>query len=123
MSEKYSDLLIVGTDLAGLVTGAFLAKRGMAVTVLNFDKDVLLAKKNIQPNLITHLESRLFKSILGRLSILDHELNIIRKLEVPCQVVLPRHRIDIYRDREKFYRELKREFPGDYEGLKAFYEN
>jgi len=123
MSEKYSDLLIVGTDLAGLVTGAFLAKRGMAVTVLNFDKDVALEKKNIQPNLITHLESRLFKSILGRLSILDHELNIIRKLEVPYQVVLPKHRIDIYRDREKFYRELRREFPGDYEGLKAFYEN
>jgi len=122
MSEKYSDVLIVGTDLAGLVTGAFLAKRGMAVTVLNFDKDVLLEKKNIQPNLITHLESRLFKSILGRLSILDHELNIIRKLEVPYQVVLPKHRIDIYRDREKFYRELKREFPGDFEVLKSFYE-
>lgn len=122
MSEKFSDILIIGTDLAGLIAGAFLAKRGLAVTVINFDRDVALEKKNIQPNLITHLESRLFKSILGRLSILDHELNIIRKLEVPYQVVMPKHRIDIYRDREKLYRELKREFPGDYESLKAFYE-
>ena len=97
MSEKFSDIMIVGTDLAGLIAGAFLAKRGLTVTVVNFDRDVSLEKKNIQPNLITHLESRLFKSILGRLSILDHELNIIRKLEVPYQVVMPKHRIDVYR--------------------------
>lgn len=123
MSEKYSDVLIIGTDLAGLVTGAFLAKRGLSVTVLNFDRDVLLEKKNIQPNLITHLESRLFKSILGRLSILDHELNVIRKLEVPYQVVFPQHRIDVFRDRERFYRELKREFAVSHQNVKAFYES
>lgn len=123
MSEKYNDVIIVGTDLAGLITGAFLAKRGLSVNVLNFDRDVALEKKNIQPNLITHLESRLFKSILGRLSILDHELNIIRKLEVPYQVVLPRHRIDIFRDRDKFNREIKREFPTDRQSIQSFYEN
>jgi len=123
MAEQYSDILILGTDLAGLITGAFLAKRGLAVTVLNFDKDVSLEKKNIQPNLITHLESRLFKSILGRLSILDHELNIMARLEIPYQAVLPRHRIDVFRDREKLYRELKREFPQDFENVKAFYES
>ncbi len=122
MSEKYSDVIIIGTELAGLVTGAFLAKRGLSVTVLNFDKDVVTEKKNIQPNLITHLESRLFKSILGRLSILDHELNVIRRLDIPYQVVLPKHRIDVYRDRERFYRELKREFSGDYEKIRDFYE-
>ncbi|MFO1464780.1 MAG: hypothetical protein U1F66_13515 [bacterium] len=122
MAEQYSDILILGTDLAGLITGAFLAKRGLAVTVLNFDKDVALEKKNIQPNLITHLESRLFKSILGRLSILDHELNIVSRLEVPYQVVLPRHRIDVFRDRERLYRELRREFPQDFENVKSFYE-
>lgn len=122
MAEQYADILILGTDLAGLITGAFLAKRGLAITVLNFEKDVSLEKKNIQPNLITHLESRLFKSILGRLSILDHELNIVSRLEVPYQAVLPRHRIDVFRDREKLYRELRREFPQDFENVKAFYE-
>ncbi len=122
MSEKYSDVIIVGTDLAGLITGAFLAKRGLSVTVLNFEKDVASEKKNIQPNLITNLESRLFKSILGRLSILDHELNIIRRLDVPYQVVLPRHRIEVFRDREKFYREIRREFPTDQASIQAFYD-
>ena len=123
MSEKYSDVLIVGTDLAGLITGAFLAKRGLSVTVLNFARDVASEKKNIQPNLITNLESRLFKSILGRLSILDHELQIIRRLEVPFQVVLPRHRIDIFRDRDRLQREIQREFPLDKQSLAAFYES
>lgn len=122
MSDKYSDVIIVGTDLAGLITGAFLAKRGLTVTILNFEKDVASAKKNIQPNLITNLESRLFKSILGRLSILDHELQIIRRLEVPFQVVLPRHRIDIFRDRHRLQREFEREFPLDKAPLTAFYE-
>ncbi|HCU24832.1 MAG TPA: hypothetical protein DF383_07430, partial [Deltaproteobacteria bacterium] len=122
MSEQYSDIIILGTDLAGLIAGAFLAKRGLAVTVLNFEKDVALEKKNIQPNLVTHLESRLFKGILGRLSILDHELNIVSRLEVPYQVVLPKHRIDVFRDREKLFRELKREFPQDFEAIKVFYE-
>lgn len=123
MSEKYSDVIIVGTDLAGLITGAFLAKRGLSVTVLNFERDVANQKKNIQPNLVTSLESRLFKNILGRLSILDHELQIIRKLEVPYQVVLPKHRIDIFRDREKLQREINREFPLDRRSIQSFYEN
>ena len=122
MAEQYSDILIIGTDLAGLITGAFLAKRGLAVTVLNLDRDVALEKKNIQPNLITHLESRLFKSILGRLSITDHELNIVSRLEIPYQAVMPKHRIDVFRDRERLFRELKREFPQDFESIKAFYE-
>jgi hypothetical protein len=123
MSEKYSDVIIVGTDLAGLITGAFLAKRGLSVTVLNFERDVASEKKNIQPNLITNLESRLFKSILGRLSILDHELQIIRRLEVPFQVVLPRHRIDIFRDRDRLQKEIQREFPLDKISLAMFYES
>ncbi len=122
MAEKYSDIIIAGTDLAGLIAGAFLAKRGLGVTVLNFDKDVSAEKKTIQPNLVTHLESRLFKSILGRLSILDHELNITEKFDVPYQVILPNHRIDVYRQREKLYNELKREFPQDFEVIKKFYE-
>lgn len=123
MAEKYSDIIIFGTDLAGLIAGAFLAKRGLSVTVLNPERDVSSLKKNIQPNLITHLESRLFKNILGRLSILDHELQILRKLEVPYQMVLPKHRIDIFRDREKLKKEISREFPFDTVSLTHFFES
>jgi len=123
MSEKYCDVLIVGMDLAGLITGAFLAKRGLSVTVLNFDKDLASTKKDIQPNLVTHLDSKLFKSILGRLSIMDHELAVVRKLSIPYQVVLPNHRLDVFTDRDLFERELKREFPHDFKLVKEFYSS
>ncbi len=123
MAEKYCDILIVGLDLAGLITGAFLAKRGLSVMVIHSDKDIITSKKNIQPNLVTHLDSKLFKSIMGRLSIMDHDLGIIRKLSVPFQVVLPKHRIDVFTDRELFERELRREFPHDFKTIKDFYSN
>ena len=49
MSEKFCDILILGCELPGLITGAFLAKRGLSVIVLNTDQDVGNQKKNIQP--------------------------------------------------------------------------
>lgn len=71
MSEKFCDILIIGCEIPGLIAGAFLAKRGLSVMVLNTEEEVGVGKKNIQPNLISHLDTRLFKTILGRLSIVD----------------------------------------------------
>src|SRR4029450_4673994 len=121
MSEKFCDILILGSELSGLIAGAFLAKRGLSVTVLNPDHDVGLEEKNIQPNLISHLDGRLFKTILGRLSILDSELGIVNRFETPYQVVLPDHRIDVTVSRDRFYRELKREFPDQADSVRSFY--
>ncbi len=123
MSEKFCDILIVGCEIPGLIAGAFLAKRGLSVMVLNLDQDVSIHKKNIQPNLISHLDSRLFKSVLGRLSIADSELGIVHRYETPYQVVLPRHRIDVTTARDRFHRELKREFPEQADELRSFYLN
>ncbi len=121
MSEKFCDILILGCELPGLITGAFLAKRGLSVIVLNTDQDVGNQKKNIQPNLISHLDSRLFKTILGRLSIPDSDLGIVNRYDTPYQVVLPKHRIDVTIQRERFYKELKREFPENAEAIRSFY--
>ncbi|MFO1518453.1 MAG: hypothetical protein U1F57_02115 [bacterium] len=121
MSEKFCDILIVGCELPGLIAGAFLAKRGLSVIVLNTDHDVATKKKNIQPNLISHLDSRLFKTILGRLSIVDAELGIVNRYDTPYQVVLPKHRIDVTVSRERFHRELKREFPDQADSIRSFY--
>lgn len=121
MSEKFCDILIVGCELSGLITGVFLAKRGLSVIVLNTDHDVGSQKKNIQPNLISHLDSRLFKTILGRLSISDTELGIVNRYDMPYQVVFPDHRIDVTVHRDKFYKELKREFPANADAIRSFY--
>lgn len=121
MSEKFCDILIVGCNLSGLITGVFLAKRGLSVIVLNTDQDVGTQKKNIQPNLISHLDSRLFKTILGRLSIADSELGIVNRYDTPYQVVFPQHRIDVTVQRDRFYKELKREFPDNADAIRSFY--
>jgi hypothetical protein len=121
MSEKFCDILIIGCELSGLIAGAFLAKRGLSVTVLNVDHDVGIKKKNIQPNLISHLDSRLFKTILGRLAILDSELGIVNRYDTPFQVVMPEHRIDVTFPRDHFYRELKREFQDKADSVRSFY--
>jgi len=121
MSEKFCDILIVGCELSGLITGVFLAKRGLSVIVLNTDQDVGTQKKNIQPNLISHLDSRLFKTILGRLSIADSELGIVNRYDMPYQVVFPDHRIDVTVQRDKFYKELKREFAENADAIRSFY--
>ncbi|GEM_PF-1792938 len=121
MAEKFCDILIVGCDIPGLIAGAFLAKRGLSVIVLNPDHDVITENKNIQPNLISHLDSRLFKTILGRLAILDSELSIVNRYDTPYQVVLPGHRIDVTLSRDHFYRELQREFPDQADAIRSFY--
>ncbi len=121
MSEKFCDILIIGCELSGLITGVFLAKRGLSVIVLNTDQDVGIPKKNIQPNLISHLDSRLFKTIIGRLAIADAELGIVNRYDTPYQVVFPNHRIDVTVLRDKFYRELKREFPENADAIRSFY--
>ncbi len=121
MSDKVCDILIVGSELSGLITGAFLAKRGLSVTVLNPDQDVETKEKNIQPNLISHLGSKLFKTILGRLAISDSELGIVHRYETPYQVVLPKNRIDVTIQRNSFYRELKREFSDQADSIRSFY--
>ncbi|MBF0491392.1 MAG: hypothetical protein HQM15_01250 [Deltaproteobacteria bacterium] len=123
MAEKFCDILIVGCELPGLIAGAFLAKRGLSVTVLNTDQDVGVQKKNIQPNLISHLDSRLFKTILGRLSISDSELGIVNRYDTPFQVVMPKHRIDVTVQRDAFYHELKREFVHQADAIRSFYSS
>ncbi len=123
MSEKFCDILIVGCELSGLIAGVFLAKRGLSVMVLNTDHDVGIQKQNIQPNLISHLDSRLFKTILGRLSIADSELGIVNRYDTPFQVVFPDHRIDVTVNRDKFYKELTREFPQNADAIRSFYSS
>ena len=119
--ERYTDILILGCDLPGLIAGAFLAKRGLSVSVLKFPEKNYFQQKNLQPSLVSHLHTRLFKTILGRLSIADSELGVTQRASTPYQIILPGHRIDVSIFRERFYRELQREFKDQTDLLKNFY--
>lgn len=106
MSLNFCDLLVLGSDLSGIMTATLLAKRGMNVLVLDDDDD-----SEPMPNVATGLGSRSFKSLLGKLMIPDSKLQILHENKVGCQVVFPRHRLDITKSRSLFLKEVEREFP------------
>ncbi len=106
MSLNFCDLLVLGSDLSGVMAATLLAKRGMNVLVLDDEDESLPAT-----NLVTCLGSRGFKSLLGKLMIPDAKLQILHENPVGCQVVFPRHRIDLFRTRPLLFKEIEREFP------------
>lgn len=110
MSLNFCDLLVLGSDLSGVMAATLLAKRGMNVLVLDDENET-----EPLPNVLTGLGSRSFKSLLGKLMIPDTKLQILNENKVACQVVLPKHRLDIHRSRPLFLKEIEREFPSERE--------
>ncbi|HSA59903.1 MAG TPA: hypothetical protein VLJ37_09500 [bacterium] len=110
MSLNFCDLLVLGSDLSGVMAATLLAKRGMNVLVLDDENDT-----EPVPNLLTGLGSRSLKSLLGKLMIPDTKLQILHENKVACQVVLPKHRLDLHRSRPLFLKEIEREFPEERE--------
>lgn len=112
MSLNFCDLLVLGSDLSGIMTATLLAKRGMNVLILDDDDE-----DEPLPNLVTGLGTRSFKSLLGKLMIPDSKLQIFHENKVACQVVFPRHRLDLHNSRPLFFKEIEREFPQEKEIL------
>lgn len=106
MSLNFCDLLVLGSDLSGVMTATLLAKRGLNVLVLDDEEEA-----EPLPNIVTGLGSRAFKSLLGKLMIPDTRLQILHENKVGCQVVFPRHRMDLPPSRALFFKEIEREFP------------
>ncbi len=112
MSLNFCDLLIVGSDLSGIITGTLLAKRGLNVLLLDDERE-----DDPVPNIVTGLGSRAFKSLLGKLMIPESKLQMIHENPVSCQVVFPRHRLDLSTSRTAFLKEVEREFPKEKDAL------
>lgn len=110
MSLNFCDLLVLGSDLSGVMAATLLAKRGMNVLVLDDDSE-----SDPVPNLLTGLGSRSFKSLLGKLMIPDTKLQTLHENKVSCQIILPKHRLDLHRSRPLFLKEIDREFPNERE--------
>ncbi len=106
MSLNFCDLLVIGSDLSGIIAATLLAKRGMSVLVLD-DED----EEEPFPNIITGLNSRSFKSLVGKLMIPDSKLQIVQENKVSCQIIFPRHRLDFSGSRSDLFKEIDREFP------------
>lgn len=115
MSLNFCDLLVVGSDLSGLIAATLLAKRGLNVLVLDDDEE-----GEHLPNLATGLETRIFKSLMGKLMIPESKSQVVTENEIACQVVLPKHRIDSSPSRPVLLKEIDREFPEEREVFREF---
>lgn len=122
MLEHYSDALIIGTEIPGLITGAFLARRGLNVHVL--DPSPYAPSEIRSDPFVSHaLHSKLLRSILGRLNVSEAAIHGLTTPAEPLQIIFPKKRIDIEANPLFFYEEMEREFPDVLPEIKQFYEN
>jgi hypothetical protein len=113
------DVAVVGGQLAGVVAGALLAKRGYRV--LHVDHDGLGSgyvdrghRLPYGPAIIPSLRSMpSADAILQELGLATDVYRQLTATELGLQVLLPRHRVDLHREPAKRAEELAREFgPG-----------
>jgi len=120
------NVVIVGTDLAGLVCGALCAKRGYRVLVVaqgpigalyDHAGHVLCRRLELPYGLASQAARRVFDD----LSLSLEARNLPRPLEPSFQVVLPGARVDVTTEPRLAERELQREFPADGAAISAFF--
>lgn len=116
ISSHYS-VVIVGTDLSGLVYGALCAKRGYRVLVVAHGNSgalyehgghTLCRRIDVQYGLGSPAARRVFDELSLGLEL----RNLPRPLDPSFQVVLPKARINVSTEPRLLERELQREFPG-----------
>ncbi len=129
MANLDCDVLIVGSGIGGLSTGALLSKRGQKVIVLGqttqaggelatFERDGYLFQAT--NSIFSGFE------LGGGHERLLAELNILltrEHLDPSWQLILPNHRVNFYNDRVALLEELKREFPQEITGTRAFFKH
>jgi hypothetical protein len=110
MSLNFCDLLVLGSDLSGVIAATLLAKRGMNVLVIDDDED-----SDRFSSMATGLDTRAFKSLVSKLMIPESRIQMVQENKVACQVILPKHRIDLAPSKDFLFKEIDREFPKERE--------
>jgi phytoene dehydrogenase-like protein len=126
MKDGY-DLIVIGGGMAGLATGALAASRGL--------RPLVLEQREAPGGACATLERKGYRfdagaSLLwgfeagGSLRALVDEVGApveALPLEPGFQVAIPGHRLSFYQNPDRFWREIRREFPGAMDGLRAFH--
>lgn len=116
---SYHDVIVVGTDIAGLLAGSWLCRQNYRVLLIGqggprggYDHEGVQV-----PALPTMLPpygfAPVFDQVLGALGLEDpvHTLGI--KNQPALQIVTPEQRVDLSLDAANLDRELQRDFPND----------
>jgi hypothetical protein len=111
--RNFYDVLVLGDEPAGLITGALLARKGYRVAILLAKEgEVALAAR--PPLLIPGGRTSLVLGwVFQQLGLVQEMRNRLEPLEPACQVLLPRHRLDLGGAAVDTPAELCREFQGD----------
>ena len=124
MDTNFYDVIVCGAELAGLVSAALLARRGLRVLLLGHDADrpsfdaggIALSRA---PALLPALESQPIARVLTELN----SVQVVRRrapiMSPGYQVALPRRRFDLLAEREPARRELGREFPAEIDAIEG----
>jgi hypothetical protein len=115
---QHFDVVVVGSEIAGLTAGALLAKGGMRVLHL----DVAPARSSYRVgDLLFHRQLRLFSSwdsspaqkrAFFDLNLITDMSRRLTPLQPAFQLVLPDHRLDVTPEPAALAQEIEREFPG-----------
>jgi len=129
------DVIVIGSGIGGLTSASLLSKRGLKVLIVEQNSTAgglcnSILKKGYAFDIAASLfwgfgHGEVFHWLFSEFNILNDLLereSVIRKIEPALQVILPNHRINIYSERNRFYEELKREFPSDMANLIKLYQ-
>src|SRR4051812_27113934 len=124
MDTNFYDVIVCGAELAGLVSAALLARRGLRVLLLGHDHDrpsfdaggFALSRA---PALGRELKSKPIARVLT-----EHNSVRVFRRRAPIttpgyQVARPRRRFDLLAEREWARRGLGRDFPAEIDAIEA----
>lgn len=121
--ETAYDILIIGSEISGLISAALLAKKGVRVAIVgdavkpaSYEKNGYIF--NERPFPITGLHGGPLGEVLDEIGL---SKGVFRNAAISYQVVLPDERIDICEGTELFHEELRRCFPRYIDKVSAFY--
>lgn len=131
MTDPYH-LTIIGTRFPQLALGTLLTKRGRRVLIVDtLNSESASSSPGIKgyrfrkrPTPMCGLDTggflRMFLNEIGIGRVLVDETYPMN--EVSYQVVLPRHRLNVYPGRDRFLAEIAREFPDSMDTIRELYE-
>lgn len=124
--RSFYDVIVVGASLAAVGAGALLARRGFRVALIGhgtrpsvYEYEGLRLRRDLAA--LTIAEVPAFRRVLAELALLPALRRRVHALDPGCQVVLPRHRLDLASNPERLLAEFDREFPELHRPIEDFY--
>ncbi len=117
-TTNHYDLIVLGTDIAGLVAAALVARRGKRVLVIPqgpVDGVYRLTRRALPLDTapLIHLACPAIHRVFDELGVWTQVRREHRTLDELTHWVLPNHRVDVEPEQANWAREVAREWPGD----------